>query len=233
MNKTLKYQYYSKGYVIIKRFLNKKDLYDCKKQLLVSYKKIFNENINFKNIHKLLTNYEKNKDWDKMYQAFKDACKSKPFLKISKKLESLSKKFFNVRSKTLTCAYAIGIKDSKRTGYDWHQEKTYYSKIKKKTFHYQFPFFETCNKSNGTMSVLEGSHVMGEILDYTYNRQFKKGVYSYVPNDIKLMKKFFKEKFLIMDLGDVCIFHEHIIHRSNKNKTNKIRFAGINRQQVL
>ena len=54
-----------------------------------------------------------------------------------------------------------------------------------------------------------------------------------MPNDIKLMKKFFKEKFLIMDLGDVCIFHEHIIHRSNKNKTNKIRFAGINRQQVL
>ena len=63
--------------------------------------------------------------------------------------------------------YAIGIKNSKRTSYDWHQEKSYYSKIKKKTFHYQFPFFGKCSKSNGTMSVLEGSHTLGNILNYS------------------------------------------------------------------
>ena len=232
MNLKLKYEYYSKGYVVIKNVLNKKDLHECRKQLLISYKKIFNQNITYKNIHKLLTEYEDKKEWDKMYDAFKDVCKSRPFLKISKKLEAVSKNFFNVKTKTLTCAYAIGIKNSKRTGYDWHQEKTYYSKIKKKTFHYQFPFFEKCNKSNGTMSVLESSHSLGEIANYSYNRKFKKGVYSYIPDDIKLMKKYFKERFLSMDIGDVCIFHEHIIHRSNVNKTNKIRFAGINRQQV-
>ena len=83
------------------------------------------------------------------------------------------------------------------------------------------------------MSVLEGSHTLGEILDYSYNRKQKKGVYSYVPRDIKLMKKYFKEKYLNMDLGDVCIFHENIVHRSNLNKTNKVRFAGINRQQAI
>ena len=83
------------------------------------------------------------------------------------------------------------------------------------------------------MSVLEGSHTLGEISEYTYNRKFRKGVYSYVPKDIKQMTKFFKEKYLIMNIGDVCIFHENIIHRSNKNNTSKIRFAGINRQQVV
>ena len=168
-----------------------------------------------------------------MYDAFNDARNSKAFLKISKKLETLTKNFFNVKPKQLTCAYAIGIKNSTRTSYDWHQEKTYYSKIKKKTFHYQFPFFGKCNKSNGTMSVLEGSHNLGEILDYSYNRKNKKSIYSYIPTDIKLMKKYFKEKYLTMDLGDVCIFHENIVHRSNLNKTNKVRFAGINRQQAI
>ena len=233
MKAKLKYDYYSKGYVVIRNVLNKKDLDKCKKQLFISYKKIFNKNITNKNIHSFLTKYEESKEWSKMYDAFKDVCKSKAFLRISKKLEALSQNFFNVRTKTLTCAYAIGIKNSKRTSYDWHQEKTYYSKIKKKTFHYQFPFFEKCKKSNGTMSVLESSHTLGKISNYSYNRKFKKGVYSYIPDDIKLMKKYFKEKFLNMDIGDVCIFHEHLIHRSNINKTNKIRFAGINRQQAL
>ena len=233
MNSNLKYRYYSRGYVIIKNALNRSDLNECKKQILVSYKKILDKNINYKNIHKLLTEYENKKEWDKMYDAFNNARNSKAFLKISKKLETLTKKFFNIKAKKLTCGYAIGIKNSKRTSYNWHQEKTYYSNIKKKTFHYQFPFFGKCNKSNGTMSVLEGSHTLGEILDYSYNRKYKKGVYSYIPRDIKLMKKYFKEKYLTMDLGDVCIFHENIVHRSNLNKTNKVRFSGINRQQAI
>ena len=233
MNISAKYQYYSKGYVVIKNVLNRRDLNECKKQTILSYNKILDKNINYKNIHKLLTEYENKKEWDKMYDAFNNVRNSKAFLKISKKLETLTKKFFNIKAKKLTCGYAIGIKNSKRTSYNWHQEKTYYSNIKKKTFHYQFPFFGKCNKSNGTMSVLEGSHTLGEILDYSYNRKYKKGVYSYIPRDIKLMKKYFKERYLNMDLGDVCIFHENIVHRSNLNKTNKIRFAGINRQQAL
>jgi hypothetical protein len=126
MNAKLKYDYYSKGYVVIRNVLNKKDLDKCKKQLFISYKKIFSENITNKNIHRFLTKCEESKEWSKMYDAFKDACKSKPFLRISKKLETLSQNFFNVKTKTLTCAYAIGIKNSKRNSYDWHQEKTYY-----------------------------------------------------------------------------------------------------------
>lgn len=233
MNKELKYKYYSKGYIVLKGILSKKDLDDCKKQLLISYKKIFNKELDYKNLHVFLTKCERNKEWDKMYVAFKEVCKSKSFYNISKKLEIFSKNFFNVKTKPVTASYAIGIKNSKRTSYNWHQEKTYYSKIKKDTFHYQFPFFEKCSKSNGTMSVLEGSHTIGRILDYTCSRKFKKGVPSYIPKDIKLMKKHFKEKYLNMDLGDICIFHENIVHKTNVNKTNKIRFAGIIRQQAL
>ena len=83
MNKELKYKYYSKGFVILKNVLRKKDLDECKKQILNSYKKIFNKELNYKNIHNFLTECENNKEWDKMYVAFKDVCKSKSFLKFS------------------------------------------------------------------------------------------------------------------------------------------------------
>lgn len=233
MNKDSKYRFYSKGYIILKNVLAKKDLDNCKKQLLISYNKIFKKKLDYKNIHMFLTKCEHDKEWDKMYVAFKDVCKSKSFSIISKKLEIISKKFFNIKTKPMKTGYAIGIKNSKRTSYDWHQEKTYYSKIKKDTFHYQFPFFGKCSKSNGTMSVLEGSHTLGKILNYSYKQKFKKGVPSYIPKDIKLIKKHFREKYLNMDLGDVCLFHENIVHRTNTNRTNKIRFAGIIRQQAI
>ena len=84
MNIKAKYQYYSKGYVIIKNVLNRRDLNECKRQLILSYNKSLDKNINYKNIHKLLTEYENKKEWDKMYDAFKNARNSKAFLKISK-----------------------------------------------------------------------------------------------------------------------------------------------------
>ena len=61
MNANIKYQYYSKGYVVLKNVLNRRDINECKKQVLLSYNKILDKNINYKNIHKLLTEYEKKK----------------------------------------------------------------------------------------------------------------------------------------------------------------------------
>ena len=166
MKLELRLKYYSKGYIILKNVINKKDLANCQRQLLYSYKKVFNKEIDSKNIHEFLTKCEHNKkNWDKMYVAFKDVCNSKPFYKMTKNFEVLTKNFFNTSTRPLSLGYAIGIRNSQRTSYNWHQEKTYYSKIKKATFHYQFPFFGKCSKSNGTMSVLEGSHTLGEILN--------------------------------------------------------------------
>lgn len=233
MDIKFKLEYSSKGYFIFKNLLKKKDVQNCKNQLFISYEKIFKKKFNSKNIHKLLSKYEKEKQWDDMYLAFKDVSNSKAFLEVSKKLEVLTKNIFKTNTKTINSAYAIGIKDTKRTSYDWHQEKSYYSNTGVKTYHYQFCFFDKCNKKNGTMSVLEGSHSLGEILDNSYKRKFKKGVYSYVPKKIHLMKKYFKEKFINMEVGDVCIFHEDIVHKSNANTTDRIRFAGINRQKTI
>ena len=83
------------------------------------------------------------------------------------------------------------------------------------------------------MSVLEGSHQMGRIENINYKRKNKNSVYSYVPKKINHFKKIYKEKFINLKLGDVCIFHQNIIHRSNINITKKVRFAGIVRLAVL
>ena len=48
----------------------------------------------------------------------------------------------------------------------------------------------------------------------------------------RIIKKF-KEKFINMRLGDIVMFDENIIHKSNKNSSNKIRFVGIIRHQLL
>ena len=84
MNTELKYKYYSKGHVVIKGVLNKKDLNECKKQILISYKKIFNKELDYKNIHKFLTKCENNKEWDKMYVAFKKYVNQNLFLTYQK-----------------------------------------------------------------------------------------------------------------------------------------------------
>ena len=225
------YRYLTNGYCIIKNFLNKSELKQCRDEIIKSYKKELNNQINYNNIDKLLHFHEKKKDWDKMYIALKNASKSAPFKKISKKFKSLSKKIFKLNTKTINVGYAIGMKATNRTSYDWHQEKSYYSQIE--TIHYQFPFFRSLNKKNGTMSFLEKSHILGTIKNLRNNKRHKKAISTLIPNDIKNIKNFCDEKFLNIKLGDVCIFHQNIIHRSNSNMTSKIRFAGIVRQSVL
>lgn len=140
-------------------------------------------------------------------------------------------KLFDLKTKTISTGYAIGVKNSLRTSYNWHQEKSYYKKID--TIHFQFPFLNACTKKNGTMSVLQGSHTLGVINNTNYKRLHKKSIYSHIPKEIPKMKKFYKEKHLVMKIGDICVFNQNIVHRSNKNLSNKIRFAGISRQKII
>jgi hypothetical protein len=54
-----------------------------------------------------------------------------------------------------------------------------------------------------------------------------------VPKKINIFKKKYPEKYINLNLGDVCIFDENLIHKTNKNITNKIRFAGIIRLKKI
>lgn len=78
-----------------------------------------------------------------------------------------------------------------------------------------------------------------EEVNKVYRKEIKKdqkhdkSVYSYTPTNIKKFIKKFNEKFINMKLGDIVMFDENIIHKSNVNSSNKIRFVGIIRHQIL
>lgn len=64
------------------------------------------------------------------------------------------------------------------------------------------------------------------------NRIYKqKNPSLYFRNSSEIKK--FVEKFIIMKLKDIVVFDENVLHRSNKNLTNKIRFAGTVRYQII
>ena len=83
------------------------------------------------------------------------------------------------------------------------------------------------------MSVLSGSHKLGFVKKITTSQPHKKSVYSYIPKNIKKIEKKFVEKAIIMKLKDIVVFDENVLHRSNKNLTNKVRFAGTARYKII
>ena len=77
---------------------------------------------------------------------------------------------------------------------------------------------------------------MNKDITLQVNRIYKQknpSVYSYIPKDIRKIEKKFVEKSIIMKLKDIVVFDENVLHRSNKNLTNKIRFAGTVRYQII
>ena len=82
------------------------------------------------------------------------------------------------------------------------------------------------------MSVLKGSNKLGFIREVTNKKLNKKSINSYVPKDIKKIKKNLPEKFINMHLKDIVLFDENLIHKSNENRTKKVRFAGVVRLKL-
>ena len=54
MKLEVKLKYYSKGYVVLKKFINKQDLNNCKRELINNYKKVFKKEKQLKNIYNFL-----------------------------------------------------------------------------------------------------------------------------------------------------------------------------------
>jgi ectoine hydroxylase-related dioxygenase (phytanoyl-CoA dioxygenase family) len=189
-------QFNRSGFVVIKNFIKKNESNLFEKKLFKIYGNILKIKINKKNIHSIISQHEKNKNYE----------------------------FIN-------SGVAIGIKKSKRTAYNWHQEKPYYKKIN--TLHFQFPILNPVNIKNGTMSVLKGSNKLGFLKEVSNIKLSKKSINSFVPKKINIFKKIYPEKYINLNLGDICIFDENLIHKTNKNITNKIRFAGIIRLRKI
>tara|TARA_B100002052_G_scaffold255304_1_gene245426 strand:- start:718 stop:1419 length:702 start_codon:yes stop_codon:yes gene_type:complete len=224
-------QFHKNGFVIIKDFFKINEIEAFEKSLMKTYSGFFKIKLNKKNIHKIISKLEYEGMYDLLYGALKKFIKTEPFKKASIRLTKYSQKLFNRKYKHANSGMAIGIKKSKRTAYKWHQEKPYYKSFS--TIHYQFPILNSNNLKNGTMSVLSGSHNLGFIKKVDNYKLSKKSINSFVPKNIVNIKKKYPEKFINMNLKDILLFDENIIHRSNKNTSDKVRFAGIIRLREI
>ena len=218
-------KYERNGFVILKNFITKKEINDFEKKLFLIYSNILKVEINKKNLHKIIISKEKNESYDQLYLCYKKYIVSKPYKDIQKKFSLFSRKIFKTNYNYLNSGMAIGIMSSKRTAYDWHQEQSYYNI--KNTIHFQFPIISPATKINGTMSVLRSSHNLGEIKKTKNIKLTKKSINTFKPTNINSIKKNFKEIFITMKLGDVCMFSENIIHRTNKSYSKKLRLVPI------
>jgi ectoine hydroxylase-related dioxygenase (phytanoyl-CoA dioxygenase family) len=227
--KILKKNFDNDGFIVIKKFLSIAEIKQFEKSLLKIYSNITKKKLTHIHVHKAVIDAEKNKDFDLLYSCLKKFIVSSPYKKLKKKFSNLSQQIFKKKYKYLNSGMAIGIKGSKRTAYDWHQEQSYYSV--KNTIHFQFPIITKARKTNGTMSVLKGSQKAGPINKVKNIKLSKKSINTLLPKNINNLKKIFKEVYINMDLGDVCMFSENIVHKTNKSYSNKVRFVPIIRLQ--
>ena len=218
-------KYEKDGFIILKNFITKKEIDVFEKKLFEIYSNNLKAYVNKKNVHKVIISSEKNKLYDQLYLCYNKYIISRPYKNIQKKFLLFSKKLFKKNYKYLKAGMAIGIRNSSRTAYDWHQEKSYYNI--KNTIHFQFPIISPATKNNGTMSVLASSHNLGEIKKIKNIKKSKKSINTLKPNNINQIKKNYKEKFIKMKLGDVCMFNENIIHKTNKNYSKNVRLVPI------
>ena len=218
-------KYEKNGFVILKNFITKKEINNFEKILFLIYSNNLKLDVNRKNVHKVIIAKEKDGFYDQLYLCYKKYIASQPYKDIQKKFSLFSRKIFKTNYKYLNSGMAIGIMSSKRTAYDWHQEQSYYNI--KNTIHFQFPIISPATKINGTMSVLKSSHNLGEIKKTKNIKLTKKSINTFKPTNINSIKKNFKEIFITMKLGDVCMFSENIIHRTNKSYSKKLRLVPI------
>ena len=122
--------------------------------------------------------------------------------------------------------YVLGIPDSNRLSYGWHQDGTYQEKMTGTRLHVWFPIFNDATLKNGCMTFLEGSHNLGVL-------GFKKIKYEnmgYTTNSVENIDTIIEQHRHIaceLSVGDCVIFNDSLIHRSNKNLTQFCRVAAV------
>lgn len=115
--------------------------------------------------------------------------------------------------------------ENTRLTWGWHQETTYDPDLKN-AVHFSFPIFEQARAENGSMSVLLGSHKLGT-LPYDKVKTSDDAATSLVPQGMDRWVKEFEEVVFVADPGDVAVFHNDLIHRSNANVSTRSRITGL------
>jgi len=123
--------------------------------------------------------------------------------------------------------WLLSISNDKRLVYDFHQESNYMKGFDD-VFSFHYPLLRTSTLENGTMSILPGSHRYGT-LSFNKNRISNNSYTDLIPINIDEITKELPELHCYLELGDVCVFHKDLIHKSNFNASPLCRPVGVSR----
>jgi ectoine hydroxylase-related dioxygenase (phytanoyl-CoA dioxygenase family) len=115
----------------------------------------------------------------------------------------------------------LGLPADERLTYSWHQESSYVPTVST-VYTLWTPLFNPSTIENGAMSVLSGTHKLGNI---GYTRVDKpQGYCDLVVNTKELVLKY-PEHFCCNSPDDGILFDKDLVHRSNFNATDKVRVS--------
>jgi len=115
----------------------------------------------------------------------------------------------------------FGLPADERLAYSWHQESSYIPTVSPE-YNMWFPLFDYSKRENGAMSVLTGTHKLGNV---GYKRVDKPQGYCDLVVDTSEMIPKHPEHFCCIAPGDGILFDKDLVHRSNVNATDKVRIS--------
>lgn len=127
----------------------------------------------------------------------------------------------------ISTGWLLGIAHDSRLVYDFHQEANYMRGFEE-VFSVHYPLFRTSTLTNGTMSILPGSHLCGT-LKFSKNRASADSYTNLVPENVSQLVETFPELHCYLEVGDVCIFSKDLVHKSNRNRSSLCRPVGVSR----
>ena len=219
-------EYKKNGFVILKQFFSWKLLKEFEESLqsLLSVSLEKNNISSTDYFHKAFRELDKkdHSEIKSIYETLRNSDKTgniiyyPPLVEVVKELLGMS------RTQMIYLIYHICRLDPPEDGrflYGWHQQ-SFYSVFEADEVQLWMPVIGKNTKEMGTISILEGSHKR-ELPHYIH--KIKDGHEQMIIPDENV--KGFKERFIEIELGDILLFHPYLIHRSNQNFSEKVRYS--------
>ena len=217
----------SNGHCILKDAIDRNKLLHLENDIDCLFKKF---SVGEETVHKISVRLDK-ENKKLLYKLFNMIKDMSSFLTLSNDCIELSKQLLpSGIISSAGQAVLLGLPQDERLVYDWHQESAYMTYPD--TLHFQFPIFRAATLQNGTMSVLSCSQKLGE-LSYDSFQKTKDSLINLKVRGIDKYVEELEEVPFLMNLGDVGVFHNNLIHRSNHNSSDFVRFSGVIRVNAI
>jgi hypothetical protein len=218
--------YTADGYVVIKGLLPRVVLSELCEEILLCFRCFLNDRtLNLSQIIQSLNNLEKTE----LHNAHKVADRLVGLSKLDSIFAESCKELSNNDFPVISIAKGLllGIPADERLVYDFHQESNYMFDFRE-IFNVHYPMLGSATILNGTMSVLKGSHCLGN-LGFLESKSSSNSYTDKVPFEIEEIKSNFAEVHCELERGDVLFFDQHLVHKSNRNLSSECRLVGVSR----